>query len=86
MRTPEDDEYMVRFVPFRAIGRAGDTIFLFIKGALNAHKEYHAGTTTFKKIKPILDLMDGEDYYHVPGVLDYILTKDEFEAVTGKRP
>lgn len=86
MRTPEDDEYMLRVIPGGAIARAHDTIYLFKKGDVNIHKEYYANTAVFKKIKPILDLMDGEKYFHVPGVLDYILTKDEFESVTGKRP
>lgn len=80
-----ENEYLVRWVPGEITDSKRPSIYLFRKGDVTTKYVYSTRGRVYKKLKAVLDLMTpiSEGYR---ATKDYILTKDEFESITGKRP
>lgn len=83
-----EDEYLIRTVPAKLTDSNRDSIYLFRSTDIKVGKTYTTRGAVFRKLKPVLDLMAPRPT-PLPvydGIKDYVITKDEFEAITGKRP
>ena len=83
-----DDEYLLRWVD-GGVSRSGRSeIYLFRREDVACSKSFTTRSGTYRKLKPVLDLMTPLRDSHMDKgkIKNYLMTKDEFEAITGKRP
>lgn len=81
-----ETQYKLRLVPAIIADSNRDSIYLFDSRSATVKKVYTTRGVVYRKIRPVLDLMEPVMTGYSGETKDYIITKDEFEAITGKRP
>lgn len=86
LRDFNKDEYKVRWIPAKIAAAKRESIYLFRIEDVTVKIIYSSRSRVFQKIKPVLDLMQPIRTSTSTDIKDYVMTKDEFESITGKRP